>query len=94
MIPLRDPFVEFFGINATLTRDLFFSGHTSLMMLLYLTARRQWLRHVYMMGTLTLAVCVVIQHVHYAFDVFVAPFVAYGSVRLVGHVHVLFGKEG
>ena len=93
MIPLQDPFVEFFGIDGTLTRDLFFSGHTSLMFLLFLTARTTRLRRLYFSLTLVLAGCVIIQHVHYTFDVFVAPFVAYASVRLVRNAHRALGQS-
>jgi hypothetical protein len=92
MIALNDPFVEFFGIEGTLTRDLFFSGHTSLMFLLFLTARTPLLRRVYLSLTVVLAGCVIIQHVHYAFDVFVAPLAAYASVGLVRNAHPNFGR--
>jgi len=34
----------------------------------------------------------VFQHVHYTCDVFVAPFVAYASVRLVSNAHQALGK--
>ncbi|KAB2842592.1 MAG: J domain-containing protein [Melioribacteraceae bacterium] len=33
IIPMKDPFVEFFGGGQTLLRDLFFSGHTATMFL-------------------------------------------------------------
>ncbi|OGU58208.1 MAG: hypothetical protein A2V66_01485, partial [Ignavibacteria bacterium RBG_13_36_8] len=36
MIALKDPFVEFFGSGNVLTKDLFFSGHTSTLFLLFL----------------------------------------------------------
>ena len=92
IIPLQDPFVEFFGVDGTLTRDLFFSGHTSLMFLLFLTARLARLRSLYLVLTAVLAGCVIVQHVHYTFDVFVAPFVAYASVRLVRNAHQTLGQ--
>jgi hypothetical protein len=93
IIPLNDPFVEFFGVDGTLTRDLFFSGHTSLMFLLFLTARRPGLRRLYLLLTVVLAGCVIVQHVHYAFDVFVAPMAAYASVGLVRNAHRCLGQE-
>ncbi len=92
IIPLNDPFVEFFGVDGTLTRDLFFSGHTSLMFLLFLTARAPRPRRLYFLLTLVLGGCVIVQHVHYTFDVFVAPFVAYASVRLVRNAHRALGQ--
>jgi hypothetical protein len=91
IIALNDPFVEFFGVDGTLTRDLFFSGHTSLMFLLFLTARTPGLRRLYLSLTVVLAGCVMVQHVHYAFDVFVAPLAAYASVGLVRTAHRSLG---
>jgi len=83
IIPLNDPFVEFFSTAGTvLTKDLFFSGHTSTLFLLYLTATKKKLRIIFMIATILVAICVVIQHVHYIVDVFAAPFFAYGSYRL------------
>jgi len=83
MIELRDPFVEFFGGGKTLTRDLFFSGHTSTLFLLFLVIPGRRLRVAYACATLLVGLCVVLQHVHYAVDVFVAPFCAYGAYAFV-----------
>jgi len=88
IIPLRDPFVELFGNTALpLTRDLFFSGHTSTMFLLYLTGVGAWFKRSYLVGTALIAACVLLQHVHYSIDVLAAPFFAYGSMRLVTKLH-------
>jgi hypothetical protein len=83
IIELRDPFVEFFGGGKTLTRDLFFSGHTSTMFLLFLGVPGKWLRIAYACSTLMVGLCVVLQHVHYTVDVFAAPFFAYGAYAIV-----------
>jgi hypothetical protein len=83
IIELRDPFVEFFGGGKTLTRDLFFSGHTSTTFLLFLLIPGKWLRVAYACATLGVGVCVVLQHVHYTFDVVAAPFFAYGAYAIV-----------
>ncbi len=77
MIELQDPVVEIFGTGQLLTKDLFFSGHTSLMFLLYLVSRSRWLRLLFLAGTVLTAVAVTAQHVHYSVDVFIAPFMAY-----------------
>jgi hypothetical protein len=87
MIPLRDPFVEFFGTGSVLTKDLFFSGHTATLFLLALTLPGRTSRRVYVALTAMVAAGVILQHVHYTVDVFVAPFVAYGSYRLVRGLH-------
>jgi hypothetical protein len=68
MIPLADPTVEYFGTGTLLTKDLFFSAHTSTL---------------FLACVVVVAVCVLVQHVHYTIDVFAAPFFAYGAYRLV-----------
>ena len=79
MIALADPFVEFFGQSQTLTRDLFFSGHTAIMFLFFLITKNKTLKYTFFAGTISIAVLVLIQHVHYSVDVFVAFFVSYCS---------------
>jgi hypothetical protein len=83
MLPLNDPLVEVFGTGRLLTKDLFFSGHTSTLFLLFLVTPRGVLKGVFLASTVVVACCVLAQHVHYSVDVFVAPFVAYASVRIV-----------
>ena len=82
IIPLTDPFVEFFGGGTTLLRDLFFSGHTSTMFLFFLTAKSKNLKTIFLICTILVASCVLLQHVHYTIDVIAAPFFAYTSYRI------------
>jgi len=79
MVALKDPFVELFGTGSTLTKDLFFSGHTSTLFLLFLVMPTKATRVVFLLCVLGVAACVVIQHVHYSIDVYVAPFFAYSA---------------
>jgi len=83
IIELRDPFVEFFGGGKTLTRDLFFSGHTSTTFLLFLAIPGRGMRVAYACATVLVGLCVVLQHVHYTVDVIAAPFFAYGAYSIV-----------
>jgi hypothetical protein len=83
MLPLNDPLVEVFGTGRLLTKDLFFSGHTSTLFLLFLVTPRGRLKNIFLACTVLVAFCVLLQHVHYGIDVLVAPFVAYASVRIV-----------
>jgi hypothetical protein len=83
MIPLADPFVEFFGTGQLLTKDLFFSGHTAILFLLYLLAEKKSLRIYLLVSTVIVALSVLLQHVHYSIDVFVAPFFAYCSFVVI-----------
>jgi hypothetical protein len=82
IIPLKDPFVEFFGGGQTLLRDLFFSGHTATMFLFYLTCSTKRLKWMYLVCTILVAAAVLIQHVHYTVDVVAAPVFAYVSYRI------------
>ena len=86
MIELRDPFVEGLGTGQLLTRDLFFSGHTSTMFLLFLAVPGRLARGFFLACTALVAACVLWQHVHYAVDVMVAPFFAYASWRVVARL--------
>ncbi len=82
MLPLEDPLVRLFGPGKLLTKDLFFSGHTSTLFLLALTVPgRRW-KALFLACTAAVGVSVLAQHVHYTADVLVAPFFAYASVRL------------
>jgi len=94
IIVLKDPFVEFFGNSGQpLTRDLFFSGHTSTMFLLYLaSAPHSWVKKVFLFATLSIGACVLVQHVHYSVDVWAAPFFAYGAMRLAGYLNVVIRR--
>jgi hypothetical protein len=82
LIPLVDPIIEYFGTGATVNRDLFFSGHTATLFLLFLTANIRWLRALFLTCTIVVAVCVLLQHVHYTVDVLVAPLASYVSWRI------------
>lgn len=87
-IELKDPLVEFFGGGRTLSRDLFFSGHTATLFLLALIVPVRPLKIAYLIGTAAVAMCVILQHVHYTIDVFAALFFAYGCY------HMLQGARG
>lgn len=81
--PLQDPTVQYLGTGQLLTKDLFFSGHTSTLFLLFLTAQGKWLRTVFLVCTIAVGIAVLVQHVHWTVDVLVAPFIAYTCFRVV-----------
>ena len=87
MIALNDPLVEILGTGKLLTRDLFFSGHTATIFVLFLCVQQKFLKIILLAGTFVLAACLLTQHVHYSVDVFAAPFFAYGANRLVFLFH-------
>jgi hypothetical protein len=83
MIILNDPFVEFFGTGETLTKDLFFSGHTASILIFYLTAKSPIFRTIFLILLLFIASLVVLQKVHYTIDVYAAFFFTISSYFLL-----------
>ncbi|GAA3974203.1 phosphatase PAP2-related protein [Hymenobacter antarcticus] len=88
LLPLHDPVMDhlFAVTTQPIVRDLFFSGHTATMALLALAGRgRRWRTA---LGLLTGAVglLVLVQRVHYSYDVLAAPFFAWGAYWLAGRV--------
>lgn len=91
MIPLQDPIVQFFGgMASTPNKDLLFSGHTATMFLLYLNVSGRRTRQVFLVGTIAVAVSLLLQHVHYTIDVLVAVFIAYAAYRMVSCLNSRF----
>jgi len=87
LILLDDPFVQLFGEGDILTKDLFFSGHTGTLFILFLLAENKTLKPVFLISTITVGISVLLQHVHYSIDVFVAPFIAYCSFIIIKNLH-------
>ncbi len=83
MIPLIDPIVEIFATSKTLTKDLFFSGHTATLFLLFLLIKKGILKMFLLIAVISVGLSVIIQHVHYTIDVLTAPFFAYSSYRII-----------
>lgn len=83
MILLKDPFVELFGTGKTLTKDLFFSGHTATLFILFLVSQKKTIRYIFLISLIIVAVSVLLQHVHYTIDVFAALFFTYDCYELL-----------
>ena len=90
LLVLDDPFVQLFGKGDVLTKDLFFSGHTGTLFLLFLLAENKTLKILFLISTIMVGSAVLLQHVHYSIDVFVAPFVAYCSFGIIKNLHTKF----
>lgn len=83
MIALADPFAEHVVAGGpTLTKDLFFSGHTATLFLLFLSVPGRPLKALLLGFTAVVGVALLWQHVHYTIDVLAAPAFAYASVAL------------
>lgn len=93
IILLNDPLVEFFGTGELLTKDLFFSGHTATLFLLFLVTDKKFIKIVFLICTIAVAVSVILQHVHYTIDVFAAFFFSYTSFKLAELFQVRFRNK-
>jgi len=93
MITLIDPFVEYFGTGSTLTKDLFFSGHTATLFILFLVCENHVLKTIFLAATIIIAVSVILQHVHYTIDVFSALFFSFAIFKILGYVRNGFLKH-
>jgi hypothetical protein len=70
LIGLLDPVSNFFyGSDKFVTKDLFFSGHTSSMFLLFLTVPGRKDKVLALIVTAIVGILLLIQHVHYTLDV-------------------------
>lgn len=83
LIPLHDPFVQMFGTGDILTKDLFFSGHTATMFVLFLVVKNKILKVIFLISTILVGLAVLVQHVHYTVDVVAAPVFAFVSYKIV-----------
>jgi hypothetical protein len=93
ILAMPDPFLaQLFHTAASeaITKDLFFSGHTSTVAVLAL-AVRGWLRPVLLLAMVAVGVLVLVQRVHYTYDVVAAPLFAWLAYWVAGQ---LVGREG
>jgi len=74
LIGLKDPLTSltYGGTDVFITRDLFFSGHTSNLFLIYLCLQKKRDKQFALMATIIVGMLVLVQHVHYTIDVIAA----------------------
>jgi hypothetical protein len=86
LIPLKDPLSSLFygGPTIFITKDLFFSGHTSSQFMVFLCLQNRKDKLVALISSIVVGFLVLIQHVHYTIDVaaaFVATYLAFFMAR-------------
>jgi len=77
LIPLSDPLSGAFYGEASVTKDLFFSGHTATLTLIFLCLQKPGDKIVSFLATVTVAFLLLVQHIHYTVDVISAPVIVY-----------------
>ncbi len=82
LIPLVDPLTNFFYGKQYITKDLFFSGHTSSVFIVFLGLEKKSDKIFTLISVICLAILLLIQHVHYTIDILAAPVASYLCYRL------------
>ncbi len=84
IIPLHDGFLtNTFYAGSQNLKDLFFSGHAATLFLFYFFTTNKTLKYLFLIAAIAVSVGVVMQHVHYSYDVIAAPIFAYIAYRLI-----------
>lgn len=92
IIPLNDPFIEkFFYGQVRITKDLFFSGHVATVCLLYWVNPIKKLNLLYLVAVVLVSIFIMLQRVHYSFDVLAAPVFTWLCYRAVNKLPDLSG---
>ncbi|MDB5127599.1 phosphatase PAP2-related protein [Mucilaginibacter sp.] len=77
LIHLVDPLTGIFYGNVVITRDLFFSGHTSTLVLIFLCLEKRTDKILGFIAIVVVMVLLLVQHIHYTIDVIAAPVIVY-----------------
>lgn len=79
LIPLIDPFLAkvAYGGNAVFVKDLFFSGHTSTLFIIFLIEQNKSRKHILLISTVLVGLLLIWQHVHYSIDIVGAIFISW-----------------
>ena len=82
IIALNDPITNAFYGGKFMTKDLFYSGHTATVILMYLITEKKWLKCYFLFCSIAIGTMVLVQHIHYTVDVIFAPAGAYLVYRM------------
>ncbi|HTA28674.1 MAG TPA: phosphatase PAP2-related protein [Bacteroidia bacterium] len=82
LIELKDPIAGMVYKSAFIKRDLFFSGHVSILCMFYLCSNNKIDKYYVVFAIISVGMLLLVQHVHYTIDVICAPFFSFGCFWL------------
>ena len=77
LVELVDPLTNVFYGHTVVTKDLFYSGHTSSLLMMYFCLPKKSDRMLALLATIIVGCLLLVQHVHYTIDVLAAPVFVY-----------------
>ena len=87
LVTLNDPVVDLLFYNKnTITKDLFFSGHSATLFLIFHYQNNNAIRKYLLLVAVVVSFLLLIQHVHYTIDVLAAPFFAFLTFSIIRYV--------
>ena len=89
-IQIHDPITGIFYGEASITKDLFFSGHTATIAIMVLCLQKRTDKIIALIALISVACLLLIQHIHYSIDILCAPLVVYTVNRL--RIYMLYKK--
>lgn len=94
LVLLHDPITDRFFYGGTpITKDLFFSGHTSILMLMGFGLPFPRLKILLFAGAVLVGVMLLIQHAHYTIDVLAAPVFSWLAIWASRQIHRPIEKQ-
>ena len=89
MVLLQDKIGSFLlnGQQYPITKDLFFSGHTSTLFLMFLITQHKKVKATLLTISIIVPILLLVQHVHYTIDILAAPVFAYAIFSFVNVSH-------
>jgi len=93
LVQLNDPVNEIFYGHITVVKDLFFSGHTATLMLIFLSLEKRSEKIVALCAMVLVMILLLIQHIHYTIDVLAAPVIVYVLFNFTKYLLHIFQQE-
>jgi hypothetical protein len=89
LIRLSDPLSGIFYGEASITKDLFFSGHMATLSVIFFCLEKKTDKLIGLFAVIILAILLVIQHIHYTIDILAAPVIVYAVYSITSRFILL-----